>query len=153
MGGDRPGGQPLGLGEQAQHQVLGRISALPAARASFCAPTTTLRARGVNRLKPWLGSRSDGSPGSLGTKRFCAACLVTPMLRPISVHDAPERRAWSTKWPIRWSATSPRWSAAITALDSWSSASGCTFLIVSMRSSRRIGAGNGNGLGHASTIG
>ena len=33
----------------------------------------------------------------------------------ISVQEAPERRAWSTKWPIKWSATSPRWSAAITA--------------------------------------
>ena len=36
----------------------------------------------------------------MGTKRFWAACLVTPMLRPMSVHEAPDRRAWSTKWPI-----------------------------------------------------
>ena len=86
----------------------GRISSLPAARASFCAAITTFLARSVNRLNPWLGSRSDGSPGSFGTKRFWAACLVTPMLLPMSVQDAPERRAWSTKWPIRWSATSPR---------------------------------------------
>ena len=25
----------------------------------------------------------------MGTNRFCAACLVTPMHLPISVHDAP----------------------------------------------------------------
>ncbi|ELP62079.1 hypothetical protein STRTUCAR8_02981, partial [Streptomyces turgidiscabies Car8] len=67
--------------------------------------TTTFLARGVKRLKPWLGSRSD-SP--FGTNRFCAACRVTPMLLPMSVQEAPERRAWSTKCPIRWSATSPR---------------------------------------------
>ena len=30
-------------------------------------------------------------------RRFCAACLVTPMLLPMSVQEAPERRAWSTK--------------------------------------------------------
>ena len=30
-----------------------------------------------------------------------AACLVTPMAPPISVQEAPERRAWSTKWPMR----------------------------------------------------
>ena len=27
----------------------------------------------------------------MGTNRFCAACLVTPMHLPISVHDAPDR--------------------------------------------------------------
>ena len=53
--------------------------------------------------------------GTFGTNRFCAACLVTPMHLPISVHDAPDLRAWSTKWPIRWSAISPRVSAASTA--------------------------------------
>ena len=37
----------------------------------------------------------------LATKRCWAACLLTPMLRPISDQDAPERRAWSTKWPMR----------------------------------------------------
>jgi hypothetical protein len=64
---------------------------LPAAAASFCAVTTALRAASVKRPK------SSWAAGSLATNRFCAACLVTPMLRPISVHDAPERRAWSTK--------------------------------------------------------
>ncbi len=38
----------------------------------------------------------------------------------MSVHDAPDRRAWSTKWPMRWSATSSRCSAASTASWSWS---------------------------------
>jgi len=32
--------------------------------------------------------------------RFRAACPVTPMLLPIPAQDAPERRAWPTKWPI-----------------------------------------------------
>ncbi len=117
----------------------GPISSLPAATASFCEAITTLRASTVNRLKPWPGSRSGVSPEALGTKRFCAACLLTPMLRPMSVQEAPERRAWSTKWPIRWSATSPRWSAAMTASESWSRASVWTFLMASIRSSRRTG--------------
>ena len=30
------------------------------------------------------------------TKRFCTACFVTPMLAPIAVQEAPDRRAWST---------------------------------------------------------
>ena len=54
---------------------------MPAARASFCDDTTTLRARGVKRVK--------SCAGSFGTNRFCTACLLTPMLRPMSVHDAP----------------------------------------------------------------
>lgn len=79
---------------------------LPAGLAASWAAITTLRARSVYRLKPpWLGS---SSADSFGTNRFCAVCRVTPMLRPMSVQDAPERRARSTKWPIRWSATSPR---------------------------------------------
>lgn len=98
-------------------------SLLRAAWASFCAAITTFLARSVKRLNPWLGSRSDSSPGSLATNRFCAACRVTPMLLPMSDQEAPERRAWSTKCPIRWSATSPRWSAAMTASESWSSVS------------------------------
>ncbi len=81
--------------------------ALPAPRASVWAATTARRARGVNREKPPLDSSCELSV-SRGTNRFCTACLVTPMLRPISVHEAPDRRAWSTKWPMRWSATSPR---------------------------------------------
>ena len=68
----------------------GRISTLPAALASFCDDTTTLRARGVKRVKSW-------GAGSFGTNRFCTACLLTPMLRPMSVHEAPARRARSTK--------------------------------------------------------
>ena len=62
---------------------------LRAAAASFCAFTTTVRARSVYWLKPALGSRAAG----LAENRFCTACLVTPMLRPISVQDAPEWRA------------------------------------------------------------
>ncbi|CAM5527806.1 hypothetical protein SFUMM280S_02999 [Streptomyces fumanus] len=57
-------------------------SALCAALASLCAAITTLRARGVKRLKPCSASRSVVS---LGTKRFWAACRVTPILLPISV--------------------------------------------------------------------
>ncbi len=130
--------EPLGLGEQAEQQVGGVISALPTAVASFWEAMTTLRARGVKRLNPAFGSLFSAS-GSLGTNRFCAACRVTPMLRPMSVQEAPERRAWSTKWPMRWSATSPRWSAAMTAPESCSRASGWTFLMASMSSSRRTG--------------
>ena len=80
---------PSGSASSPRTRCSGRISALPAVRASFWADTTALRARGVNRRK------SCG--GSLGTNRFWTACLVTPMLRPMSVHDAPARRARSTK--------------------------------------------------------
>ena len=110
---------------------------LPAARASFIEAITTFLARGVNLANPALGSSAAASPAALGTNRFCAACLVTPMLRPISDQDAPERLAWSTKWPIRWSATSPRWSAAMTASESWSRASECALLMAVIRSSSR----------------
>ena len=44
--------------------------------------------------------------GPRGTNRCWAACLLTPMLVPIWLQDAPERRAWSTKWPISESAWS-----------------------------------------------
>ena len=130
---------PSGSLSSPSTRCSGPISALLALRASSCEAVTTCRARLVKRLNPWLGSRSFASPGSLATKRFCAACLLTPMLRPMSVQDAPERRAWSTKWPIRWSATSPRWSAAMTASESWSSASVWTFLMASIKSSSRTG--------------
>ena len=71
------------------------------------------------------------------TNRFWAACLLTPMLRPISAHEAPERRAWSTKCPMRESATSPRCSANRMAPDSWSSGAACGAAIALIRSSRR----------------
>ena len=48
----------------------GPISALPAARASSWAATTTFLARGVNRPKPCSGSSS-----AFGTKRCWAACV------------------------------------------------------------------------------
>ena len=114
------------------------ISAFSADRASSWAFTTTLRARGVKRLKPSSGSIS---PDPLGTNRFWAACFVTPMRLPMSVHDAPERRAWSTKWPMRWSATSSRCSAASTASWSCSRASEWTEVMALMRSSRRTFVG------------
>ena len=66
-----------------------------AASASSSAAASTLRARRVNREK----SPRPAVPltGPRGTKRCWAACLVTPMLAPIWLQDAPERRAWSTK--------------------------------------------------------
>ncbi|AMC74125.1 Uncharacterised protein [Mycobacterium tuberculosis] len=67
------------------------ISLLAAPCAAFWAATTALRARGVKRLKPWFESSVVAS--ARGTNRFCAACLVTPMLLPISDQEAPERRA------------------------------------------------------------
>ena len=95
--------------------------------ASWRAAMTACLARSVNRenLTGSGGKAPESrSPQSeaLGTNRFCAACLVTPMDWPISVHDAPVLRAWSTKWPIRWSASSPRCSEIRTAADTWSSA-------------------------------
>jgi hypothetical protein len=102
LGDERLGREALRFGQQAEDEVLGTALGVMAA---LWAAITTLRARGVYRLKPWSGLRSADS---LGTNRFCAACRVTPMLLPMSVQEAPERRAWSTKWPIRWSATSPR---------------------------------------------
>ena len=67
------------------------ISLLAASCAAFWAATTALRARGVKRPKPWSGSSVVAS--ARGTNRFWAACLVTPMLLPMSVQDAPDRRA------------------------------------------------------------
>ena len=64
---------------------------LLASRAASCEAATTWRARGVNRVNPCDASRSL-SP-AFGTKRFWTACLVTPMLDPIWVHEAPDRRA------------------------------------------------------------
>ena len=142
---------PSGSVSRPSMRCAGATSALPAARASLWAATTTLRARAVNRPKPCAG-RASRLALALGTNRFCAACLVTPMLRPMSVHDAPERRAWSTKCPIRWSATSPRCSAASTASDSCSRRRSWTFLMASIRSSSRIG-GCWERFGHASTLG
>jgi hypothetical protein len=55
------------------------------------------RAASVNRLKPWLGSSGVADVCPRATKRFCAACLLTPMAAPMSDQDAPARRAWSTK--------------------------------------------------------
>ncbi|CPZ64006.1 Uncharacterised protein [Mycobacteroides abscessus subsp. abscessus] len=69
---------------------------VPSANAKPAAPTTDRLARSVKREN----IRTDG------TKRFCAACLDTPMLEPISLQEAPERRAWSTKCPINASAWS-----------------------------------------------
>ena len=63
----------------------------PCADIGFWAATTALRARGVKRSKPPFGSSVVVS--ARNTKRFWAACLVTPMLLPISVQEAPDRRA------------------------------------------------------------
>src|ERR1700754_522556 len=62
--------------------------------ASWRAAMTARLARSVNRenLTGSGGKAPESrSPKSeaLGTNRFCAACLVTPMDWPISVHDAP----------------------------------------------------------------
>jgi hypothetical protein len=46
---DRPGGECIRIAQQPQHQVLGRISSLPAAWASFCAAITTFLPAPVNR--------------------------------------------------------------------------------------------------------
>jgi len=55
------------------------------------------------RANPWFGSSSVPSPEPFGVKRFCAACMETPMLLPMSVHDAPERRASVRGRPtVRW---------------------------------------------------
>ncbi len=76
----------------------------PPARARSSAAASTLRARWVNREKsPKVAGILTGPRG---TKRCWAACLVTPILAPIWLQDAPERRAWSTKWPISESASS-----------------------------------------------
>ena len=120
---------PSRLASSPSTRCASPISALPAARASFCAATTMLRARGVNRVK--------SCAGSFATNRFWTACLVTPMLRPMSVHDAPARRARSTKWPTRWSAVSPRASPTMTAPATRSSGSACACSTPAMRSSRR----------------
>ena len=101
--------------------------------------TTTLRARGVNRLKPWLGSRSAGSPGVLGHEALLrgllgdahAAADVGPG-RPGAaglVDEVADQVVGDLAEVVR----------GETAPDSWSSASECTFLIASIRSSSRTG--------------
>ena len=71
------------------------------------------RARRVSVSTPCRRSGAVANAPVVARARRAAglACLVTPMLSPISVQDAPERRAWSTKCPIRWSATSLKCSA------------------------------------------
>ena len=57
-----------------------------------------------------IGEAAEGSPGGdqagapPGDRRCWAACLLTPIAAPIWLHGSPDRRAWSTKWPIRLSA-------------------------------------------------
>ena len=62
-----------------------------------------------------------------GTKRFCAACLETPMALPIWLQDRPDRRAWSTKYPISASDCWSSCSETANASDTFSSGppSGC----------------------------
>ena len=73
--GDRLRGHALGLADQSEHECAVRISALPASRASSCAATTTLRARGVNRLKPWFGSSASLGLGGLGNEPLLGGLL------------------------------------------------------------------------------
>ena len=105
-----------------------------APRASSAAAPIECLARGVNLEKGWsrkasvsaacqpVSSGGTDQSAAFGTKRFCAACLVTPIDWPISVQDAPALRAWSTKCPIRWSASSRRCSEIRMAADTWSRA-------------------------------
>ena len=60
---------------------------------------------------------------SMGVTKQAAQKRFVPKTSdwPMSVHDAPVLRAWSTKWPIRWSASSSRCSDIRTAADTWSS--------------------------------
>ena len=113
--------------------MLGADVVVPVLARFLLRGLTACRARSVNRengcaRKASASSVCQSVSVALGTKRFCAACLVTPMDWPISVQDAPVLRAWSTKWPIRWSASSPRCSEIRTAADTWSSAVPSWFL-------------------------
>jgi hypothetical protein len=74
------------------------------------------------------------------------------MLRPMSVQEAPERRAWSTKWPIRWSATSEMVRGEHRAGELVERV-GVHFLDRLDEVVQPDRPGDGNGLGHASTIG
>jgi hypothetical protein len=80
----------FGSASSPSAMCTGLTCTLPASAARACATVRTLLARVVNRLRSWPG---PGSRRSLGTKRFWAACLVTPMLLPISAQEIPERRA------------------------------------------------------------
>ena len=74
-------------------------------RASSAAALIECLARGVNRengcawkasvraARQLASSPGIGNSAAFGTKRFCAACLVTPMDWPISVQEAPALRA------------------------------------------------------------
>lgn len=138
LSGEEVGGDGVGVGEEAEGEVAGADVGLAGGAGGFLGGDDGVAGAGVKRLKPSLGSRS---PLPLGTNRFWAACLVTPSPVPISVQEAPERRAWSTKWPMRWSATSPRCSATTTAPESRSRGSVWLLLMASMRSSRRADCG------------
>lgn len=140
LGAQGERGEALRLGEQAEDEVLGADLGVAGGTRLVLRGDDDVAGAGVKRPKPWLGSiPASPSLSALGTKRFWAAWRVTPMLRPMSVQEAPERRAWSTKWPMRWSATSPRDSATTTAPLSCSRVSVWTFLMASIRSSRRTG--------------
>ena len=104
----RLGGDGVGLAEQAEHQVGGE-DLVVAGRVGLVVGGHD-RVAGPRReaAEAPVGVEVGRDLGPLGRNRLRAACLVTPIARPMSVHEAPDRRAWSTKCPMRWSATSPR---------------------------------------------
>ena len=96
-------GESLPLGEQAEDEV--QAGAAPGGRGrgpSFCALSTT-----------HLGPVGEPAPSTdcAADEALLHGLLGHPHALPISAQEAPDRRAWSTKCPTRWSASSPRWSA------------------------------------------
>ena len=100
--GEQFGREPVGVVEQRQQQMVrSDLDVAGLLRLVLGGDHDIARARGEPPEAGVGVEGGDSKSGTLGTNRFWAACLVTPMHLPMSVHEAPERRAWSTKWPIR----------------------------------------------------
>ena len=133
-----PSGDPLrGDGLRGEPLRLGRAARQPGARCR--SGRSAARGPVLGRGEHVTGARGEAAEvaeargpiaGPLGTKRCCAACLDTPMRAPIWLHDAPDPRAWSTKWPMRASDCSSSRADTATASPRCSSAppSGCSTL-------------------------
>ena len=81
--------RPSGSDSRAAARCAAQAGSVPAIRP---AAASTLRARWVNRENTCCPSGTRPPP-SRATNRFWTACLDTPMLAPIWLHDAPIRRA------------------------------------------------------------
>ena len=137
LGGQQARGGAVGIGEQGEHEVRDP-DAVVAGRAGLLLRPDDDGARLVGEPAEALAGVERAAGSARLTNRFCAACFVTPhALADLLDHDAPARRAWSTKWPISESATSPRCSASTIARLRRSRGASEALATAPIRSSRR----------------